>query len=100
MKSSSKITSTKDNWSNEFDEAPKRGPTMKRPETLASSASFDAKKYGSAKAISSDMLFGQDQNVSLILTILPFFVQIYFLKCCEKVEKCQFNFCFAFRTEN
>ena len=68
MKSTSKISSTnttKDNWSNEFDEAPKRGPA-KRPDTLSTTASFDAKKYGSAKAISSDMLFGQDQNVSFI----------------------------------
>ena len=71
MKSSSKITSQpKDNWSNDFDqEVPKRSGGFdsrpKRPETLStSSASFDAKKYGGAKAISSDMLFGQDQNVS------------------------------------
>jgi len=69
MKSSSKITSQpKDNWSNDFDQdVPKRSGGFdsrpKRPETLStSSASFDAKKYGGAKAISSDMLFGQDQN--------------------------------------
>ena len=39
---------------------------MKRPETLntnSSSGSIDMQKYGSAKAISSDMLFGQEQNV-------------------------------------
>merc|ERR1711953_343273 len=71
MKSSSKITSQpKDNWSNDFDQdVPKRSGGFdsrpKRPETLStSSASFDAKKYGGAKAISSDMLSGQDANLS------------------------------------
>ena len=76
MKSTNKISSSqpKDNWSNDFDQdqVPKRSSGFdsrpKRPETLStSSASFDAKKYGSAKAISSDMLFGQDQNVSVLI---------------------------------
>ena len=67
MKSTSKTSQpVKDNWSNDFDttasEQPKRS-MPKRPDTLSSSASFDAKKYGSAKAISSDMLFGNDSNV-------------------------------------
>ena len=85
MKSSSKITSQpKDNWSNDFDQdVPKRSGGFdsrpKRPETLStSSASFDAKKYGGAKAISSDMLFGQDQNVSssnFSRQILPLHIQ-------------------------
>ena len=70
MKSTSKTSQpVKDNWSNDFDttasEQPKRS-MPKRPDTLSSSASFDAKKYGSAKAISSDMLFGNDSNVRFL----------------------------------
>ena len=38
---------------------------MKRPETLTTTTStFDSSKYSSAKSISSDMLFGNEQNVS------------------------------------
>ena len=43
---------------------------MKRPDSLStniSSASFDTKKYGSAKAISSDMLFGHENDVSIFI---------------------------------
>ena len=50
---------------------------MKRPETLSTSASFDAKKYGSAKAISSDMLFSQDQNVSTTWLIILYHFHIF-----------------------
>ena len=45
---------------------------MKRPETLntnSSSGSIDMQKYGSAKAISSDMLFGHEQNVRCFDTL-------------------------------
>ena len=77
MKSTSKTSQpVKDNWSNDFDttapaEQPKRS-MPKRPDTLSSSASFDAKKYGSAKAISSDMLFGNDSNVRFFILIVDF----------------------------
>ena len=39
---------------------------MKRPETLqtTTTSTFDSSKYSSAKSISSDMLFGNEQNVS------------------------------------
>lgn len=70
MKTTSKFDTKKsldDNkWSNTFDEQPKRSTDrIRRPDTLntaPSSGSIDMQKYGSAKAISSDMLFGHDQN--------------------------------------
>lgn len=68
MKTTSKVTTNNesDSWLNSFEEPPKRGTDrMTRPETLntnTGSSGFDVKKYGSAKAISSDMLFGHDEN--------------------------------------
>jgi len=63
---STKSTNENDAWLNSFEEAPKRSDNrMKRPDSLStniSSASFDTKKYGSAKAISSDMLFGHEND--------------------------------------
>ena len=67
LKTTTKIASDNDAWLKSFDDdKPKRNKA--RPDSLqTSSASFDASKYSGAKAISSDMLFGHDQNVSMIL---------------------------------
>jgi len=71
MKTTSKISgnskSDADNWLNSFDDQqPKKGNNerMKRPETLSTNTTsgYDMSKYSSAKAISSDMLFGNEQN--------------------------------------
>jgi ADP-ribosylation factor GTPase-activating protein 2/3 len=66
-KSESKSKSDSDNWLNSFDDQPKKASNerMKRPETLSttsSSSTFDSSKYSSAKAISSDMLFGNEKD--------------------------------------
>merc|ERR1712008_178038 len=66
-KSESKSKSDSDNWLNSFDDQPKKASNerMKRPETLSttsSSSTFDSSKYSSAKAISSDMLFGNEKE--------------------------------------
>ena len=58
--------SSSSNWSNTFEEdsAPKRAPRS-RPETLptAAASSVDVtKKFANAKAISSDMVFGGQQE--------------------------------------
>merc|ERR1719213_428742 len=69
MKSTSKSSSSSktdaDNWLNSFDDQPKKSSNerMKRPETLSTTSStFDSSKYSSAKAISSDMLFGNEKS--------------------------------------
>jgi len=68
MKTTSKIPSSSnsnaDEWLNSFDDPPKKSnDRMKRPETLTTTTStFDSSKYSSAKSISSDMLFGNEQN--------------------------------------
>jgi len=73
MKSTSKNSSSSksdaDNWLNSFDDQPKKASNerMKRPETLSTtststSSGYDMSKYSSAKAISSDMLFGNEQS--------------------------------------
>merc|ERR1712156_1183533 len=68
MKTTSKVEKPagEDQWFNSFDEpAKKNTERIRRPDTLTTSApagSIDLQKYGSAKAISSDMLFGNDQN--------------------------------------
>jgi len=68
MKTTSKVEKPagEDQWFNSFDEpAKKNTERIRRPDTLTTSApvgSIDMQKYGSAKAISSDMLFGNDQN--------------------------------------
>lgn len=69
LKTTTKIVESNDQWLNSFDDQPpKRSSGMKRPESLSTSNSsasnWDSKKYESAKAISSDMLFGNQQNVS------------------------------------
>ena len=58
-------TSTSD-WSNTFEEAPKRsGPSSRpRPDTLPASSVDVTKKFANAKAISSDMVFGNSQEES------------------------------------
>merc|ERR1711936_166986 len=64
-KNSSNSKSDADNWLNSFDDQPKKPSheRMKRPETLSTTSStFDSSKYSSAKAISSDMLFGNEQS--------------------------------------
>jgi ADP-ribosylation factor GTPase-activating protein 2/3 len=69
MKTTSKISSSSnsnaDEWLNSFDDPPKKSnDRMKRPETLqtTTTSTFDSSKYSSAKSISSDMLFGNEQN--------------------------------------
>lgn len=70
VKNMSKISSQPEsNWSNTFEEdGPKRGAIVdrsRRPDTLATSSSSSVEaqqKFGSAKAISSDMYFGDDSN--------------------------------------
>ena len=58
-------TTTSD-WSNTFEEAPKRsGPSSRpRPDTLPASSVDVTKKFANAKAISSDMVFGNSQEDS------------------------------------
>jgi len=69
MKSTSKNSSSSksdaDSWLNSFDDQPKKTERIKRPETLSTtstSSTFDSSKYSSAKAISSDMLFGNEKS--------------------------------------
>lgn len=52
------------NWSNAFEEdsAPKRSAARSRPETLPASSVDVTKKFANAKAISSDMVFGQQEE--------------------------------------
>merc|ERR1719357_2122575 len=58
-------TTTSD-WSNTFEEAPKRSsPSSRpRPDTLPASSVDVTKKFANAKAISSDMVFGNSQDDS------------------------------------
>ena len=61
---------------------------MKRPETLqtTTTSTFDSSKYSSAKSISSDMLFGNEQNVS---TPVPRLMLISFV---QKIPKYSLSF--------